>query len=289
MGQSGKVAVLGLDGVPYSLLKELFENGVMPCMASVAEAGTFLPMRTVLPAVSSVAWTSFMTGKGPGDHGIFGFTDLKPGEIALHLPSFDDIRRPVIWHELSQATALVVNLPFTFPARPLRGILIAGFVAPVFERSVYPESLVPWLKSRGYRFDVDAMRGRHDRGFLIKDLFETLRLHTEAMLSLMESTSWDLFIGVITGTDRLHHFLFDAYYDPEHPYHSDFTAFYSEIDSFFGRLQDRLRNGTRLILLSDHGFTRLEMQVYLNHILRTRGYLRFSRPGADSLADIDPS
>ncbi len=242
-----------------------------------------------MPAVSSVAWASFMTGSNPGEHGIFGFTDLKPNEIALHLPSFDDIRRPPIWQTIPGKTSIIVNLPFTYPARPLQGVLISGFVAPVLERSVYPPSLIAWLKSKNYRSDVDALRGRGDRSFLIKDLFETLKIHEEIMVSLLESQPWDLFIGIITGTDRLHHFFFDTYYDEAHPHHKDFLDYYQRVDTCVSRLLDTLGGISRVIVLSDHGFTRLKTQVYLNNILKGLGYLSFKRPAPQSPEDIDPS
>ncbi|MDQ7784563.1 MAG: alkaline phosphatase family protein [Desulfomonilaceae bacterium] len=283
-----KVAVLGLDGVPYTLLKLLFADRVMPHLARLAHSGAFLRMHTVLPPVSSTAWASFMTGANPGRHGIFGFTDLKPNERALHLPSFDDIRCPVIWQRLPQKRSVVVNLPFTFPARPLNGMLIAGFVAPDLERSVYPESLLPWLVSRNYRIDIDSVRGRQDRRALIADLFETLHIREEVILTLMEHEPWDLFIGVITGTDRLHHFFFDAYEDRAHPYHEDFVNYYRRLDAFIGRFVDRLGSSTRLMVLSDHGFTRLKTQVYLNHILKTMGHLAFTTPAPVSPEDIHP-
>jgi predicted AlkP superfamily phosphohydrolase/phosphomutase len=289
MGLPRKVAVLGLDGVPYSLLKHLFASGHMPFMADIAASGTFVPMETALPPISSVAWASFMTGKNPGEHGIFGFTDLQDNEISLSLPSFDDIRVPVIWQSLPGKRSLVVNLPFTYPARPLSGVLISGFVAPIFERSVYPESLIPWLRSKNYRIDVDSVRGRQDRRGLVRDLFETLSVHEEVMLSLMQSEPWDLFIGVITGTDRLHHFFFDAYGDPANPVHADFIQYYQKIDAFVRRFCVTVGSATRLILLSDHGFTDLKWQIYLNHILRTMGYLSFVRPNPQSIADIHPS
>ncbi|MGB6065929.1 MAG: alkaline phosphatase family protein [Desulfomonilaceae bacterium] len=287
MSHAGKVAVIGLDGVPFSLLNDLFEAGLMPRLAEVAEAGSFLQMESVLPAVSSVAWTSFMTGCNPGEHGIFGFTDLKPNEISLRLPSYDDIRRPAIWQTARSQASIVVNLPFTYPARPLNGVLVSGFVAPILERSVYPESLIPWLKSKKYRTDVDAMRGREDRSFLIRDLFDTLNLHEEIMISLLKSQPWDLFIGVVTGTDRLHHFLFDAYADETHPQHRDFLDYYRRVDICVGRLLDALGKVSRLIVLSDHGFTRLKTQVYLNSILKSLGYLFFSRAAPRSPEDID--
>ena len=288
MNHATKVAVLGLDGVPFSLLQDFFAKGIMPRLAETAKSGTFLRMETSLPCISSVAWTSFMTGKNPGDHGIFGFTDVWPDKLALRLPSFDDIRSTVIWNALPGKTSVVVNLPFTYPARPLNGILISGFVAPLFERSVYPQSMIAWLKSRNYRIDVDAVKGRQDRRFLVRDLFETLKIHSEVMLTLMERENWDLFIGVITGTDRLHHFFFDAAQDPSHPLHKDFIDYYRMIDSFFSRFVERCGKSARLIVLSDHGFTRLKTQVYLNHILKTMGYISFVKSEPVSPEDIHP-
>ena len=288
MNHATKVAVLGLDGVPFSLLQDFFGKGIMPRLAETAKSGTFLRMETSLPCVSSVAWTSFMTGKNPGDHGIFGFTDVWPDKLALRLPSFDDIRSTAIWNALPGKTSVVVNLPFTYPARPLKGILISGFVAPLFERSVYPESMIAWLKSRNYRIDVDAVKGRQDRRFLVRDLFETLKIHSEVMLTLMGRENWDLFICVITGTDRLHHFFFDAAQDPSHPLHKDFIDYYRMIDSFFSRFVEKCGKFTRLIVLSDHGFTRLKTQVYLNHILKTMGYISFVKSEPVSPEDIHP-
>jgi predicted AlkP superfamily phosphohydrolase/phosphomutase len=283
-----KVVVIGLDGVPFSLLEYLFDSGYMPHLADIAKHGTFRRMMTSLPAVSSVAWTSLMTGKNPGEHGIFGFTDLKPNEIALRLPSFDDIQQPVLWHSVNNINSIVVNLPFTYPARPLRGVLIAGFVAPVFERAIYPLWLIDWLKSKNYRVDVDAVKGRQNPGLLINDLFETTNVHEEVMLELMSKQPWDLFIGVITGTDRLHHFFFDAWHNPTHPRHQDFIQYYRRIDDFFGRLGERLGPKTRLIVLSDHGFTDLKTIVQLNYILKMLGYLRFLRTEPQSIDDIHP-
>ncbi len=249
----------------------------MPNLRDMARSGTFVQMETVVPPVSSVAWTSFMTGRNPGEHGIFGFTDLKDNEISLRFPSFDDIRCPTIWQRIEPKTSVVVNLPFTYPARFLKGVMIAGFVAPVLERSVFPETLIPWLKSRNYRTDVDAVKGREDRRSLLKDLFETLNTLEEVMLSLLDAEPWDIFIGVVTGTDRLNHFFLDAADDPRHPLHEDFTTYYRRVDTFLGRFASRLGLSTRLIALSDHGFTRLKTQVSLSFILKSLGHLSFTR------------
>lgn len=40
--------------------------------------GVFRQRGSSIPEVSSVAWSSIITGVNPGEHGIFGFTDLAP-------------------------------------------------------------------------------------------------------------------------------------------------------------------------------------------------------------------
>ena len=56
-----KAVVMGLDGVPYTLLKDLKNRGRIPNMASIFEKGYFGQMSVCIPEISSVSWTSFMT------------------------------------------------------------------------------------------------------------------------------------------------------------------------------------------------------------------------------------
>ena len=103
---------------------------------------------------------------------------------------------------------------------------------------------------------------------------------------------WDYFELVITGTDRLHHYLWNAGQDPAHPYHENFIDFYRQVD----RVIERVVNGLRqpdgrepvLYLLSDHGFTRLDLEVNLNAWLEREGYLSFSSASPKGLDEIAP-
>ncbi len=208
--------------------------------------------------------------------------------IRLTLPSFDDIRVPVIWNNFPEKRSVVVNLPFTYPARPLNGVLIAGFVAPIFERAVHPASLIPWLKSKGYKTDTDNVRARQNKRFLIEDLFSTLRALEEVVFTLAKEP-WDIFIFVVTGTDRLNHFLFDALKNHTHPYHSESVSYYRKVDDFVSRFLARLDAKTRKVILSDHGFTDLKLQVNLNYLLRMRGYLSLDFMEARDISGVSPN
>jgi predicted AlkP superfamily phosphohydrolase/phosphomutase len=80
-----KVVVLGLDGLDPTLIKRLIDAGRAPAFAKLAELGTFTPLATTMPALSPVAWSSFITGLTPGGHGIGDFIMRDP---ATYLPVF---------------------------------------------------------------------------------------------------------------------------------------------------------------------------------------------------------
>ena len=72
-GDGKKVFVLGCDGLDAGRIERLLAEGRLPHMAKLAEQGGFTPLKTSIPPQSPVAWSNFITGAGPGVHGIFDF------------------------------------------------------------------------------------------------------------------------------------------------------------------------------------------------------------------------
>ena len=66
-----KVLVLGLDGASPTLIDEWIDD--LPAFRTCKEQGILGRTIPPIPAQTPVAWTSFMTGKNPGNHGIFSF------------------------------------------------------------------------------------------------------------------------------------------------------------------------------------------------------------------------
>ncbi len=288
-----RVCVIGLDGVPHSLILELAERGIMPSMAELFKGGHLHRMKASLPEISAVSWTDFMTGADSGSHGIFGFTDLKPGSYEMRFPNFADVKRETLWEILGRQgrKSIIINQPSTYPARPLNGVLIAGFVALDLAKAVFPPSQKAVLERLGYKIDIDTMKSREDHGFLWQELQATLDGREKALDHFWRE-DWDYFEFVITGTDRLHHFLWNAYADESHPYHAKFLEYYRRVDSIVGRISRSFRSLTGsdagLYLLSDHGFCQIEQEVYLNTWLQEKGFLRFMSETPAELGDIAP-
>ncbi len=80
-----KVIVLGLDGLDPQLVKALIDMGRAPNFKKLAEMGSFMKLATTMPALSPVAWSSFITGTTPGSHGIADFITRDP---KTYLPVF---------------------------------------------------------------------------------------------------------------------------------------------------------------------------------------------------------
>ncbi|MEQ9562456.1 MAG: alkaline phosphatase family protein, partial [Woeseiaceae bacterium] len=70
---SGRIIVLGFDGMDPQLAERWMQEGLLPNFSRLAESGSYRLLGTTIPAQSPVAWSSFATGTGPGEHGIFDF------------------------------------------------------------------------------------------------------------------------------------------------------------------------------------------------------------------------
>jgi predicted AlkP superfamily phosphohydrolase/phosphomutase len=161
----------------------------------------------------------------------------------------------------------------------MNGILVSGFVAPDLDKSVYPESLLPLLKIMNYQVDVDASAGKGNKKLFLKELNHILDCRYR-FFNKMKDQKWDLFFFIITETDRLHHFLFDALEDPGSEFHPEVLAYYGKIDNIIGEItHDMGKKGIPFIILSDHGFVKIKQEVYLSQYLKEWGYLDFS-PGS---------
>ena len=292
-----RVCVVGLDGVPVWLLSRLAEGNVMPRTARILGAGRLQQMRASLPPVSSVSWSSFMTGANPAEHGIFGFTDVDPATYELRFPLFSDLAVPTLWDLLGEAgrRCAIINQPSTYPARQTPGVLISGFVAASFEKSVWPKQHLPELRRMGYRVDVEAKGARENPDRFLDDLLACLEARQRAVQHLWDLEDWDYFEAVVTETDRLHHFLWDAVEGEDDPRHGHAVDCYRAIDDLvgdlwerFGRRQSAAAEGEGFFLVSDHGFSAVRQEVCLNTWLNEEGYLSYRQEAPASVADIAP-
>ncbi|MFO8058982.1 MAG: alkaline phosphatase family protein, partial [bacterium] len=288
--------VVGLDGVPATLVKRFTEDGTWPFVAGLVEKGHLHKMKVTLPEISAVSWPSFMTGTNPGTHGIFGFTELDRN-YGMRFTNFADLKTPTFWDKLGERgkKSVVINQPGTYPAREIPGSLISGFVAVDQRKAVKPMKLLAVLRRNDYEIDIDTQRCRKDHAQLFTELRKTLKGRRAVAAHLWDEAEWDYFQVVITGTDRLQHYIFPAIEDPDHPRHSETMEYYRSLDGFIKEMWERYNStvdvsaeGEGFYLLSDHGFCAIEQEVYINAWLKQEGYLSFTKDPPEGMEDISP-
>jgi predicted AlkP superfamily phosphohydrolase/phosphomutase len=267
------------------MLKNFAETGIMPNTRQLISQSVFKKMHSSIPEVSSVAWSSMITGKNPGQHGIFGFMDLFPNSYKMRFPNFNDLKAPPFWDQW-QGKFVIINVPSTYPVRETNGVIISGFVSIDFDKSVYPKSLIPKLKDLDYRLDVDSQKAHSSMELFLADLDKTLEARIKAYRYLWQTQDWQTFMLVFTGTDRLMHFLWDAYEDKDHKHHNSFLEHFRKIDQAVGEIIGRITDDDLLIMHSDHGFEKLQNDVYISYLLIQNGFLQFKQDQDIALNNI---
>lgn len=292
--KAGRACVVGLDGVPCSLVKKFVADGTWPFMAKLVESGSLSKMRVTLPEISAVSWPSFMTGSNPGTHGIFGFTELTPA-YRMRFTNFNDLKVPTFWDTLGESgkRSVVINQPGTYPARAIPGVIISGFVAIELMKAVNPLRNLAMLRRNNYEIDIDTQRCRRDHNQLFMELKRTLKSRQAVVESLWKDEDWDFFQVVITGTDRLMHYIFPAIEDPEHERHDQAIDYFRELDKFVQQMWERFhasadvsREGEGFFMLSDHGFCEIKQEVYVNAWLKEQGWLSFDKDPPEGMEDV---
>ena len=289
-----RVVFIGLDGTPYTFMQRLIAEGRAPNAARLAQQGSLLRMDSMWPWVSSVAWSTMMTGVNPGKHNIFGFIDRDPATYKQFIPTSRHMKARTLWEVLSDAgkRVVVVNVPVTFPPREVNGLLVAGFLSPSLDKAVYPAAYIPTLKSLGYIVDADPWKARESKAGALEEVNAALDARIRTLFYLLEKEAWDYLHVHIMETDRLHHFLWQQMEEEDPVYAPAFYDFYRRIDDMLGRLASELDDDTTLMWMADHGFCTINKEVYVNRWLMDQGWLRLRTIPPDrkkGLDEIDPA
>lgn len=264
----------------------------MPALESIGRDGAFGVMRSVFPYNSAVAWTSLSTGVVPARHGIFDFVWPRPGQYHMRVLIGDDRRVPALWTHASAAGArvAVVNIPTTFPAEPVNGLMISGMDAPSLEaRSVHPPGLLDEMQSvePDYRIvskaHLRATQGDFDAAE--RELIDVVRARAALTAHLAGKRDMDLVMVNLEATDGAHHF-FWQHFDPSHPRHdavrsSPWTGtigrVYQAVDEGLARIIDAYGPDT-VFVVSDHGGgPSSDWVLFMNDWLSDEGFLKIRR------------
>lgn len=274
----GRVAILGLDGADWQLVRELVIDGHMPNIASMIDSGASAVVQPVQPTIAPLAWTSLATGVPPDQHGVLDY--VQPGTQS---PVDAGSRRaPALW-DIAQAfgrQSLVVGWWTTWPpTRP--GATQFDVATTLLPEAIYPPEAAPVVQpalitedSIGFRemqrflnvteAEFQEAIASNDPANPIRKLRSTLAKtwsDHRAALALFHAQNPSLTMVLYSGTDVVNH-LFSPYHPPKRVpvpleeyrrYWPTVAAYYSEIDRLVGEWIEALPDDTTLMIVSPYG------------------------------------
>lgn len=283
-----KLLIIGLDGATFDVLGPLMDEGRMPRLQQAVDAGASGILRSTTPPITPAAWTTFLTGKHPGSHGIIDFERYDPQTNKLSFNStrcLEHVRN--LWQILSGHGLRIgsLHVPMTYPPFPVNGFMITGFETPGPQSEfAYPPALKaevlqrwpdPTLRKKWKRkaFGGDRLF-RENVNYMSRSFFQGVDMTRR----LGDKFGWDVLMVVLKLVDNLQHKTW-KYIDPRwadrNPKRSETVKqCFNELDRAIGELLDYAeRNGAAVLMVSDHGHGSLEGKIQVNKLLLDWGYL----------------
>src|SRR6478736_5893857 len=288
-------------------------EGKLPTISRLAREGAFGALRSTIPAFTPTAWSSFITGLNPGNHGIFNFT-TNPNRGTQKLESAASRAGTPIWRLLGAAgiRSAYVGVPFTYPAEPLDGVVVTGYGGPD-KPQILPESAAEKI----FAAYPDLVTAHHP---MVERWWEDFPAYTGRLIEHAEQMAGvcklvfelepDLGLLCVDfmSTDHVGHLGY-ARFDPEHPAHAstgsgdELLQVYARVDQkfvrtvpWYGRALDLLPflprpAADRLFADIDFGTTRAygfasQGQLYLGELTGARNDPAYIDALAAELAEI---
>ena len=287
MPQGPRVAVIGLDcATPQLLFGDMVDE--IPNIRKLIDGGMHGDLASITPPITVPAWACAMTGKTPGQLGLYGFRNRKDHTYdGLSIAHSGSIDAPAVWDELGQRgmRSVLIGVPPSFPPpKTFPGWRVGCFLTPPSaEKFAFPQELeveiAEELNGEGnYIFDVPNFR-QQGMDFALDQIFKMTERRFAVARRLMKNKPWDFFMICEIAPDRLHH-VFWQYYDTRHPlyqpgnkFESAFQDYYRFLDGEVGALLEVLPPDAVTILMSDHGATAMMGGLCFNDWLIQEGYL----------------
>lgn len=282
------IAVIGLDGVTFRVLRPLLRAGELPAFRELIDDGAWGTLLTYGVASSPLVWTSVATGKRARDHGITDFVTHRGSGYGARSMRRSDWRARPFWSLVGEAgrDVAVVNWLMSAPPEPVAGAIVTRLSLASRGKRAFPSSLeapVEAILSQPRPYDDDA----HQAETLghVDDVFDV----TEMLLDVTRPGFLAVYQSATDGAEHTtwRHYepsAFDSTLWPVAAERDETLATlipdaYRQVDRRLGALLDRLGDDALVFVLSDHGQRAAAMPRVRPRLDRLLIGLGFARPG----------
>ncbi len=284
--------LIGWDAADWKVISPLIDDGKMPNLERVVEAGVVGDMSTLDPPLSPTLWTTIATGRRPYDHGVIGFVEPDPTGSGVRPFQITSRKVKALWNIATQQGLAAHQIGWwpSHPAEPISGVSVSDLFAkaprtPITESWTYPDGAVhpPELAAElaALRVHPHELTAAHilpivpnaasldQRDPKVQRRLDALRRTLSEAASIqslatwvLERRPWDLACVYFDAIDHFAH-AFMRFHPPRQKGLDDaefetwrraVTAGYMLHDMMLGRMLQLVGPETTVVLVSDHGF-----------------------------------
>lgn len=294
-----RLVVFGLDAASPELIFNKFIDR-LPNFRRVLERSVYGEMRSCDPPITVPAWMVMMTGRSPGELGLYGFRHRRGFSYKdIELPTSASVKAPRVWDVIGSEglKSFVMGVPPSYPPYKVNGWLIGCFLTPSDKTMfTYPPMLKYEVKRIVDKYVFDVPFRREDREWVLRNIRSMTDIHARVALEMMGRKDWDFFMYMEIGLDRVQH-AFWKYMDDRHPrferhpiFSNAILEYYIKLDHILGRIIEKSGDAD-ILIVSDHGAKKMDGAFAINQWLIDKGYLKVRgdvEPGTRlSEADVD--
>jgi predicted AlkP superfamily phosphohydrolase/phosphomutase len=263
-----KTLFVGFDAACWEYFDPLLESGRLPTIQKLLAKGSSGILESTLPAQTPTAWSSIITGKNPGKHGIYDFILKSPNKQDF-IPADASLRLGTpFWNRLNERGVRVglVNIPFNYPLESLDGFTVSGFGTPESVEGIsYPAEAGDVIAEKfpGFRPVVKSSVLRQGSA---EEIYIAERKHQQTFVEIALELSKRIKVDVLAIN-----LLFPDHANHKMPDMVDVEKAICETDEDLQRLIQGFEPDN-VMLFSDHGSRRVKGDFLLHAWLRDRGY-----------------
>ncbi len=258
------LVVVGIDGASWNILERIKGLEVLS-RKHLERTSSWAILESTSPPWSIPAWNSMFSGLTPKFMKLYSFLELRENTFKPVTHKLDNM--VYIWDILSVygKVTLAVNIPCIYTAKPVKGVVIAGFLANKLNLA-YPKWINKVLESIEYIVDIVDSRPITDEEYLEVNI-KSAKKRTALFLELAKRFKHvDLGIIVFTETDRIQHRFLKTRW-------SIVEKYYEVLDRLIAKILDRLDDEAYKIIVSDHGFQKPVKAFNVNQYLAQNNLL----------------
>jgi predicted AlkP superfamily phosphohydrolase/phosphomutase len=267
------------------------EAGRLPRLQAMRHNGVSGELESVVPPVTGPAWTSFITGKNPGKHGVFEFKLMDRNTYQYHVIDPQSRRGQSLWDLIGRqgGRAVVLNLPIIYPPEKINGVMVSGFLTPSGRRDfVYPPEMLDEIEQTFGPYALyppmpffAATESDEDIEQFLQGITHQLDYQFRVAQYLAEKVNPHFLMLHIHGGDLIGHWLWHLV-DQAHPHYDPAAAekhgavifeYFRRFDEAVGKLADGAGEDTTFLIVSDHGNGTIHTAIDLNNWLLEQGYI----------------